>query len=438
MQKKGPVALVDCNNFYASCERVFRPGLEAKPIVVLSNNDGMIIARSNEAKKIGINMGEPLFKIEKLIKKYDVKVFSSNYTLYGDMSRRVMTTLEQFSPDVEIYSIDEAFINLDGFGRLDLNDYAGQIKNTVKQWTGIPVSVGVAETKTLAKVANRIAKKNDRFGGVLNLTGDPARDEFLKKVDVSDIWGVGRQYTKFLYRHNITNAFELSRARDKWVKKHMTVMGLRTVLELRGIPCIELEYTPPPKKAIVSSRSFGRLVTEKKELKEAIAYFTTRAAEKMRLQRSACTSMSVFVRTNPFKNCRQYHNGVLVQLPVPTDSTAELLFYADKAVEQVFREDILYYKVGVMLTGFMPVNHDQTALFETEDRKRMAKITEMMDNINLQMGSGTLFYAGTGIKREWKTRAGMKSPRYTTNWDEIPTVKAGFNYNRQLRMFTGN
>lgn len=419
-----PVALVDCNNFYASCERVFNPTLIGKPIVVLSNNDGMIIARSNEAKALGIPMGEPLFKIKDIIEKHNVLVFSSNYTLYGDMSHRVMTTLEQFTPNVEIYSIDEAFLNFEGFEKRDLTEYCKLIRNTVIQWTGIPVSIGIAYTKTLAKIANRRAKKNPIFNGVLSLLDNPDIEEHLKATDVNDVWGVGHQYSKLLNNNGIKTAYDLSKANDKWVRKHMTVMGLRTVLELRGIPCINMEYSPPSKKAIVCSRSFGKPVTAKNEVEEAIALFTSRAAEKARFQKSGATLLTVFLRTNPFKNVPQYHNGCLVKLPVPTNSTSELITYAMKAVNQVFREGFEFNKVGVMLAGFVPINLSQLSLFETIDRKRLVKVTEVMDRINNLMGSETIFYARTGIRRSWSTRREMKSPHFTTSWEELPEVSA--------------
>jgi len=418
-----PIAIVDCNNFYASCERVFNPKLNGKPIVVLSNNDGMIIARSDEAKALGIPMGEPLFKIKDIAEKNGVHIFSSNYSLYGDMSHRVMTILEQFSPDVEIYSIDEAFLNLDGFQRLDLTEYCRKIRKIVKQWTGIPVSVGVAETKTLAKLANRLAKKDKTNNGVLNLIDRPDIDSFLKRVAVEDVWGVGRQYTKLLNLHNIFTAYDLKNAKDKWIREKMTVMGLRTVFELRGIPCVNFDYTPSPKKAIISSRSFGRSVKEKNEIKEAISFFVTRAAEKMRHQKSAATLLTVFLRTNPFKNTPQYHNGCLVKLSVPTDSTAELIHFAMKGVEQIYRAGFLYYKVGVMLAGLIPYNRAQLPLFDTENRLKMDKITEMMDLINIEMGTGTIFYAATGISRGWKTRAERRTPNYTTDWENLPEIK---------------
>ncbi|MCX7735901.1 MAG: Y-family DNA polymerase [Candidatus Kapabacteria bacterium] len=423
-KKVKPVALVDCNNFYASCERVFNPKLWGKPIVVLSNNDGMIIARSNEAKELGIKMGEPLFKAQEIIKKHNVHVFSSNYTLYGDMSHRVMTTLEHFSPDVEIYSIDEAFINLEGFSHKDLTDYCRLIRNTVRKWTGIPVSIGIAETKTLAKLANRFAKKVPSNKGVLNLYGLENKDYYLKNTEVADIWGVGRQYTKLLNLQNIFTAYDFANANEKWIKKKMTVMGLRTALELKGIPCIEYEYFPPAKKAIVSSRSFGQTVQDIASVKEAIAFFVTRASEKMRAQKSSANLLSVFLRTNPFKKEAQYHNGVLIQLPVPTDSTSELISYAMKGVEQIFRIGYKYYKVGVMLSGLVPTNRSQTSIFDTEDRMKMAKITEVVDEVNKKMGSNTLFYAATGINRKWRTRADMRTPKYTTDWDQLPLVSA--------------
>jgi DNA polymerase V len=421
---KYPIALVDCNNFYASCERVFNPKLWGKPIVVLSNNDGMIIARSNEAKALGIKMGEPLFKMKDIIEKHGVFVFSSNYTLYGDLSHRVMTTLERFSPDVEIYSIDEAFISLKGFENRDLTQYCRYIRKIVKQWTGIPVSIGIAETKTLAKLASHRAKKVPEFNGVLNLINNPELEKHLEITEVGDVWGVGRQYTKLLNSYNIFNALELTKANDKWIKKKMTVMGLRCVYELRGIPCVSFEQAPPPKKAIVSSRSFGKVTASKQDIMEGVAYFMAVAAEKMRRQRSACSVLTVFLRTNPFKDSPQYHNGVQVALPVPTDSTAELTSYAEKGVEQIFREGFLYHKVGVMLTGFVPFDRSQVALFETEDREKMSRITDVLDKVNSEMGRNTLFYAAAGNRRSWSMKRELKSPHYTTDWEELLNVGA--------------
>jgi DNA polymerase V len=420
-----PIALIDCNNFYASCERVFNPKLIGKPIVVLSNNDGMIIARSREAKDIGIAMGVPLFKIEDKIRKNHVAVFSSNYTLYGDMSERIMTSLEQFSPDVEIYSIDEAFLNLKGFGRLNLDKYAHEIKNKIRQWTGLPVSVGIGETKTLAKIANRLAKKSNKANGVLNLYNSKFKEKALKMTEVEDIWGVGRQYGKLLRKRGINNAYELSLANDKWIKKRMTVMGMRTVLELRGTPCIELEYAAPPKKAIVSSRSFGKLTDSFIDVSEAVATYVTRASEKLRKQKSAARILSVFLRTNPFKyDLPQYHNGVMIEMTVPTDSTSEILRYATKGIQQIFRKGYKYHKAGVMLTGIIPYDSSQYNLFDSKKHIKIKETTKIMDDINSIYGRDTIFYASLGIKRQWRMRREMKSPHFTTNWKELPIVNA--------------
>ena len=422
--KKYPIALVDCNNFYASCERIFNPKLEGKPIIVLSNNDGMIIARSNEAKAVGIKMGEPLFKVKELVDKYDVKVFSSNYTLYGDMSQRVMSLMERFSPKVEIYSIDEAFLSFDGFDDIKIEEHCRMIRKLVKKCTGIPVSIGIGSTKTLAKLANRVAKKNPEMNGVLNLWNYKNLDEYLKKVDVEDIWGVGRQYTKLLYLNNIYSAYDLKNAPDKWIRSKMSVMGLRTVFELREIPCVSIDSSHPDKKSIVCSRSFGRVTNSLQFVKEAIALFTSKAAEKMRKQNSAAHILHIFLRTNPFKSNPQYHNGVMVEFPIATDSTAEMLRMADKAVEQIFKPEYEYQKVGVMLSGFVRNDNSQTTIFDSENRIKNAKITELIDKLNKDWGANSIFYASAGTKREWKTKAEKRSPRYTTSWKELALVDA--------------
>ncbi len=422
--KKYPIALVDCNNFYASCERIFNPKLEGMPIIVLSNNDGMIIARSNEAKAVGIKMGEPLFKVKELVDKYNVKVFSSNYTLYGDMSQRVMSLMERFSPKVEIYSIDEAFLCFDGFDDTIIEEHCSMIRKTIKKWTGIPVSIGIGSTKTIAKLANRIAKKNQQMNGVLNLWNNDKLDDYLKKESVEDIWGVGRQYTKLLYLNNIYTAYDLKNAPDKWIRSKMTVMGLRTVFELREIPCISIDSSHPDKKSIVCSRSFGKVTNNLQYVKEAIATFTSKAAEKMRKQKSAAHILHIFLRTNPFKNCPQYHNGVMVEFPIATDSTAEMLKMADKAVEQIFKPEFEYHKVGVMLSGFIPNDNCQTTIFDTEDRIKSAKITELIDKVNKEWGVNALFYAASGTQKVWKTKSERRSPRYTTCWKELALADA--------------
>jgi DNA polymerase V len=395
-----------------------------KPVVVLSNNDGVIVALSNEAKAIGIKSFSPLFKVKDLIEKHNVAVFSSNYTLYGDFSHRIMTILEMFSPDVEIYSIDEAFISLRGFESKDLTAYCHEIRNTIKKWVGIPVSIGIAHTKTLAKLANRIAKKKAIYNGVLNLIDNTESEQHLKSVDVGDIWGVGRQYNNLLKCHRINNAYDLANANQKWIKKRMTIQGLRTVLELNGMPCIAPQYTPPDKKGIISSRSFGKYISLKSELAEAIATYVTRASEKLRLQKSVASVIYVFLRTNPFKSTPQYHNGCQVIFPVATDFTNEMIDYALKGLEQIYKPGYQYQKAGVMLTGIIPKTNGQVSLFDNIDRTKYQKISDAMDKINFEMGSGTVIFAATGVKREWKMKRDLKSPQYTTRWEEIPNVKA--------------
>ena len=418
------IAIVDVNNFYASCEAVFNPKIKGKPVIVLSNNDGIVIAANNEAKALGLK-GKPYFKIRHLKNKYDVQVFSSNYTLYGDMSARVMETLEEFTPDIEVYSIDEAFINIEGFNRNQLEEYGIKIRETILQWTGLPTSIGIASTKTLAKIANRFIKKQRIKSGVLNLTNHPNLDDYLKKTPIEDIWGVGSRYKKMLNLNGIHNAYEFSQADEKWVKKRMTVMGARTLRELRGEPCIDLDESPDPKKAIISSRSFGRITDKKQSVQEGVAFHVARAAEKLRKQKSACSLISVFLRTNKFKSeLPQYHNGVQIQLPVPTSITSELTEFAMKGVEQIFREGYMYHKVGVLLTNIIPENTSQFGLFDTELRVKSRIATEMMDQINKKMGTETIKLARSGVNREWEMRREMTSPKYTTNFFEIPIVKA--------------
>ncbi len=415
-------ALVDCNNFYASCERVFRPELRTRPIAVLSNNDGVIVAASKEAKALGLAW-QPYFKVTHIIKRNKVTVFSSNYTLYGDMSRRVMSILEEFVPNVEIYSIDEAFLDFRNLRELNLTKLAQKIQQTILKWTGLPVSIGLAPTKTLAKVANRFAKKHEEYLGVLNLTDYKNYDRFLELTDVPDIWGVGRQYAKLLYKHGINNALDLSYANRQWVKKRMTVMGLRTVLELNGIPCIEDTYESPDKKAIVTSRSFGTGVNELDELREALSNFVDVAARKMRRQNSAARLISVFVRTNPFKTeLPQYHNGCQVQIHIPTDSTAELLKYAHQALDKIYIKGYVYQKTGVMLTDLVPSNRAQVGMFDPEDRIKRNILTDVIDDINDRHGKNSLIFAALAARDEkpkWHRRNKQESPHYTTNSDDF-------------------
>ncbi|MGB9701647.1 MAG: Y-family DNA polymerase [Candidatus Kapaibacteriota bacterium] len=426
MKSTQKIAIVDCNNFYASCERVFNPKLVGKPIVVLSNNDGVVIARSDEAKALGIKMGEPFFKVEQLIKKNDIKVFSSNYTLYGDLSARVMMILESFSPEVEIYSIDEAFLKINGIEEKAQTEYLIKIRNTIKQWLGLPVSVGLAQTKTLAKLANRIAKKNKQFNGVLNFFEYNDLSPFLEQVAVEDVWGIGRQYSSMLHRNGIHNALEFSKLESSWVKKKMTIVGLRTKLELNGINCIEIDNAPPPKKSIVSSRSFGEYLTEYNEVKEAVSFFVAKASEKLRAQYSACNSLTVFIRTNPFKNSPQYYNSAEIVLPYPMNSTNEMLPYANRALEKIFRDGFYYQKVGVLLMDFVPTKNLQISLFDPPSRINQIIATELMDKMNKKYGSETLVYAAVGVKdkRRWAMKREKLSSHFTTQINNLPIAKA--------------
>jgi DNA polymerase V len=415
-------ALVDCNNFYASCERVFNPRLEGKPVVVLSNNDGCIIARSNEAKALGIKMGEPLFQCEKLVAKHQVQVFSSNFSLYGDMSRRVMDTLALFAPEMEVYSIDEAFLHLTGIAA-DPAGYARTIRATVKKWVGIPVSIGVGPTKTLAKAAAKAAKKTPGHEGVFDITA--RTEETLAAIEVEDIWGVGRQYARFLRRHGILTALDLRNAADGWVKKHMTVMGLRTVMELRGISCIPLDEGEPPRKTIMCSRSFGRKVYHLGELQEAAAAYTSKAAEKLRQQGSAASSLQVLLIEFPFNDGFPRSHLCSTEIPVPTAYTPDLIRYAKALLTRIYRRGPAYRKVGVMLSGIVPRGQVQLNLFHVsrEGKKELA-LMEAVDDINRCWGRGTLAFAASGFSRPWWMRQTRKSARFTTSWADLPMVKA--------------
>lgn len=418
------VTLVDCNNFYASCERVFDPSLRDKPIVVLSNNDGCVVARSNEVKALGVPLGTPVFKIEDMIRRHGIRVFSSNYALYGDLSRRVMQTLALFTPDIEVYSIDEAFLSMEGFERRDLDAYGREIRAAVLRWTGIPVSIGIAETKTLAKIANRLAKRSQKTGGVLDLTGAAWREKALAVTAVGDVWGVGHRYARFLEKCGVATALDLSRCDDVWVRKHMSVVGLRTVRELRGIPSIAMEQSPPAKQQICVSRSFGRAVTTLDDMEESVASYTARAAVKLRREHSAAASVLVFMMTNRFKDEPQYINSTIIGLPVATDCSQELIRYALKGVRSIFRTGYRFKKAGVVFGDIRPACEVQSDLFDTKDRDGARRLMTALDRINGLMGAGTLRYAAEGFAQPWRTKFEKRSPRYTTRWSELPVVRA--------------
>ena len=415
-------ALVDCNNFYASCERVFNPGLQGKPVVVLSNNDGCVVARSNEAKALGIGMGVPEFQIRPLLRAHRVQVFSSNYTLYGDMSQRVMETLEQFCPDLEVYSIDEAFLSLLGFERHDLTEYGRQIRRTVKQWTGIPVSVGIAETKTLAKIANRIAKRTPDLGGVFYLLACSDQDALLSRVAVEDVWGIGQNHARVLKQHGITTALQLRGVDDQWIRKRMGIVGLRLVMELRGVSCLNLEQCPAPKQSLTCSRAFGTLISTLAEMEEAVSTYTSRVAEKLRRERLTASMLAVCLTTNTFKEGPQYSNALTLPLPVATDSTASLIRYALRGIRAIYRDGYLYKKAGVMLTGLALASQTQVDLFDDQDRGKSKRLMSALDAVNDRWGAGTLHYASSGITKAWKTQFHRRSPAYTTDWNALPIV----------------
>ncbi|KPA14662.1 SOS mutagenesis and repair protein UmuC [Candidatus Magnetomorum sp. HK-1] len=416
-------ALVDCNNFYVSCERVFRPDLKGKPVIVLSNNDGCAVARSNEVKSLGIPMGTPAFKIADLIKKHNIQIYSSNYALYGDMSERVMNTLASFESNIEIYSIDEAFLDLSDIPETQITDFCKKVRKTVYKWTGIPVSVGIAETKTLAKIANRIAKKSKKAKGLLDLTRSPYINHALEITDVEDVWGVGRQYGKFLKNHGILNALQLRDAAKNLIRKKMGICGTKMQNELKGQSCFPLETNPPAKKGISVSRTFKKAVTAVEDIKEAIATFISIGGEKLRRERSVAKLMIIYISTGRFVD-HTYYASKVVSLPVPTNSTPELIRYAGDAIEKIFRKDYLLKKVGVIFQELSPENSYQTGLFDNFDREKSKKIMTSLDAINKKMGANTLKYAATGLDAspKWRTVFNMRSPAYTTDWNQLACV----------------
>lgn len=412
------LALCDCNSFYVSCETVFNPELQGRPVIVLSNNDGCVVSRSPQARALGIRVGEPMFKIRHLIQRHNIRVFSSNYALYGDMSQRVMTTLETFTPELELYSIDEAFLNLAGFRHLDLNQYGQQIRRTVLKWTGIPISIGIAPTKTLAKIAGDIAKHSP--SGIFILPTQP--DDLLAKFPAGDIWGIGRNHLRSLHRDGITNALQLRDVNLDWARKKYSVVMQRLVLELRGKPCFALALSPSSPKSITVSRSFGRPVTTVTELREAIATYTSRAAEKLRVDELTTDAIQVFAKTSRFRE-DYYSETVTLTLSRSSDRTAELLHYALRGCDRIFRADQQFKKAGVILLGLKPKLQRQISLWEPEKEASDA-LMQTLDAINARFGSMTIQYAVAGAKKPWAVRSDMRSPRYTSVWSELPIAKA--------------
>ncbi len=417
-------ALIDCNNFYASCERVFRPDLNGKPIVVLSNNDGCVIARSNEAKAVGVPMGAPAFKYQDLFNQNNVNVFSANFALYGDLSMRVMNILSTYCPEMEIYSIDEAFLDFKGFDYHDLQRLGKEISVKVHKWTGIPVSIGFAETKTLAKVANRVAKKYPKqTANVHFIDSEEKRIKALKWLKVEDIWGIGRQLSKKLNAIGINTAYEFTQLPDDYVRKNMSVVELRLKNELVGMPMLEIEKRQA-KKNIATTRSFEKNYTTFEELGERMVTFSVACSEKLRRQKSCCTSIMVFIHTNGFrKEIPQYNRNIVVKLPYASNSAIEIAKFALQGLKRIYKEGYLYKKAGVIVMDFCPENEVQQSLFENSNPKHKI-LMKAIDSINTHIGQQKIKLASQDRDRIWKMKQERLSPRYTTKLSEIITINA--------------
>ena len=420
-------AIVDCNNFYASCERVFNPGLAGKPLVVLSNNDGCVVARSQEAKALGVKMAQPWFQCQHLVKPHGLIALSSNYALYADMSRRVMAILAGFTPEQEVYSIDESFLGFSSQFEVNYCEIGLKVREKVFKWTGLPVCVGFAPSKTLAKLANHWAKTQPEFAGVCDYTALPAtqRLALLQATPVGEVWGVGRGLTEKLAELGIHSVADLQAADPAWLGGRFSVVLARTVEELRGVSCLQLEDVAPPKQQIMTSRSFGVPVTELAELREAMTAYTTRAAEKLRAEGQLAGEIQVFIRTSPFKpDAPQYSGALRLRLPEPTDDTLRLVKAARFLLRRLYRPGFIYQKAGILLSELQPATLNQGQLFGNVDIARRGRLMTVMDRLNRDMGRGTLFLAGAGIDCNWRMRQGNRSPRYTTHWAEIPVALA--------------
>jgi len=414
-------ALVDCNNFYCSCERLFRPDLKKVPVAVLSNNDGCIIARSQEVKALGIKMGTPLFKVRDLIRQHNIRIFSSNYTFYDNISNRVMQTLEAFAPDVEIYSIDEAFLDLSGFA--DPLSYGRVSKATVDKEVGVPVCVGIGPTKTLAKLANYAAKKYKQTGGVVNLSDSARRQRLFEITPVAEVWGIGRRHTESLARIGITTVGQLAGLDTRFVRQKYSVVMERTVRELNGESCIEQEEISPPKKQIVCSRSFGEKVNDQIRVRQALCEFAARAAEKLRKEKQRCKVMTVFIRTSPFdKNAPYYSNAATGSFYQDTSDTRQLVDMATTLFKRIWRQGHPYAKAGVMLGDFSPEGQEQYPLFESPaDTETSDRLMWTIDRINQH--TGKIWFGGQRPKKDWFMKQELRSPAYTSRWGSLPVVQ---------------
>src|ERR1700712_786915 len=417
--------LIDCNNFYVSCERVFRPDLEGVPVIVLSNNDGCAVARSAEAKALGIKMGDPEFKIRDLIKRENVKIFSSNYELYGSLSAKVSAVLLSMIPTIENYSIDESFLNLGEFGEREVEPLARELRERVQRWVGIPTCVGIAPTKTLAKVANFIAKKRPQYRGVCDLRSSQVRAELLSTVPVDEVWGIGAASAAKLARIGVHTAADLAVLDPDNARALMTVTGGRTVYELRGISCLPLELEEPTRKGIPVTRSFGAPVTSWQEMREAIVSYATRVAEKMRRYKVAAENIFVFMHTSTFNNDAFYSNGASARFSETTNDTGEVVALAVRLGERLWRDGFRYSKCGVMIAELLPESIRQPALWGELEREKRERGWRGMDKLNATLGRDTIRILSAGPKEAaWKLRAEYRSPRWTTRWDELPKVRS--------------
>ena len=417
-----PFAHIDCNNFYASCERVFNPSLVGKPVIVLSNNDGCAIARSNEAKALGIKMGEPAFKIKDIIEKHNVAVFSANFELYGDMSNRVMTIISAYSPLQEIYSIDECFLDLEGIDT-DLRNYGLEMKQKVEKWSHIPISIGIGATKALAKTATRVAKKFPaQTGGVHYIDTEEKRIKALKWTQVEDVWGIGRQLTKRLLARNVKNAYQFTLLPDDWVKTNLSVVGLRLKHDLQGIPTLQLDEIKN-KKNMATTRTFDSMLENLPDIRERVSTFAVKCSEKLRKQQSCCNAIQVFIISNFFReDLPQYSNSITVKLPFATNSAIELANYATLGLEKIFRPGFKYKKAGVIVLDFTPEDNQQLNIFENRNTKHIPLMVAI-DRLNGRYSKDLIRLATQAPGRTWRMRQEKLSNHYTTNINELIPVK---------------
>ena len=418
------VALVDGNNFYVSCERVFDPRLAGKPVIVLSNNDGCTVARSNEAKALGIRMGEPFFKIRDLARRHKVRVLSLNATLYGDMSRRVNETLANFSPDIEPYSIDESFVSLLGLEHRDVTAYGQEMRATVRRWTGIPVCVGIGPTKTLAKLANHCAKKMPAFAGVCDLSDRALRARLFPMIAAHEVWGVGPAAMTKLTSLGIRTVADLCAMDRTLARQALTVVGGRIVQELHGQSCLSFETVPPARKGTAVTRSFGVPITTLDGMREAVSTFATRAAEKLRAQGQAAGHLQVFMRTNRYNGDPSYANAATVSFPVPTNDTRDLAQAAIRGAESIWKTGYRFSKAGVVLSDLVSAGQVSPDLFTADRLAQSARLMGAIDRINGRHGGDAIFLAGSGIARGWTHKSETRSPRYTTSFADLPRVRA--------------